>query len=124
MQTFLLSLGPLLELAIAVVLIRAYIRTRDVGFVWLGIAVLVWPIISRLLQHGEQNLIYGVRNHPVGWFPFTLVERGQMTRGYLLFLLGVPHQIIGAALMLVAVRYLGRTRGCAGNVPATPQASA
>jgi hypothetical protein len=36
-----------LYLAIAVILVRRYLRTRDIGFIWLGAAVLVWPIISR-----------------------------------------------------------------------------
>ena len=44
----------LLHLAIAVVLVRKYARTRDVGLVWPGVAVVVWPIVSRLLDLGSR----------------------------------------------------------------------
>jgi|HubBroStandDraft_6_1064221.scaffolds.fasta_scaffold275163_1 hypothetical protein len=46
----------------------------------------------------------------VGFYPFTLVESGRMTMGELVFLLGLVPRLIGAALMLVAVIYLGKTR--------------
>ena len=32
--------------AIVTVLVRKYLRTHDVGFVWLGVAVVVWPLLS------------------------------------------------------------------------------
>jgi hypothetical protein len=39
-------------LALALVLVRKYIRTRDVGFVWLGLAGVIWPLVSGLLVSG------------------------------------------------------------------------
>ena len=39
-----------LILAIIVVLTRKYLTTRDVGFIWLGIAVLAWPRVIDTLR--------------------------------------------------------------------------
>src|SRR5260370_18895100 len=36
-------------LALAIVLVRKYVRTRDIGFVWLGAAGVIWPLVSGLL---------------------------------------------------------------------------
>ena len=49
--------GLLLQLGIAVVVIQVYRRTRDIAFVWLGVAVVVWPMVSVLLQVGERSVI-------------------------------------------------------------------
>jgi hypothetical protein len=100
----------LLHLAIAVVLLRKYLRTRDAGFIWLGVAVVIWPLASPLLQLGERSLIDRVVHHQsVGVYPFSLVEHGQMTIGSLIFDLGVVQQLIGVGLLLVAVLYLSKT---------------
>jgi hypothetical protein len=37
------ALAVLMYTAVAVVLVRTYLRTRDVGFVRLGVAVIAWP---------------------------------------------------------------------------------
>jgi hypothetical protein len=104
-------LAILLHLAIAVVLVRKYLRTRDVGFVWLGVAVVVWPIVSRLLELGERTLIDRVVRHEwAGVYPFSLIERGQMTLGELVSSLALVQQLIGVCLLLVAVLYLSKTK--------------
>ena len=41
-----------LYLALAVALARKYQRTRDVGFVWLGVAVVLWPFLANLARWG------------------------------------------------------------------------
>jgi hypothetical protein len=51
-------------LAIATVLVRRYLRTRDVGFVWLGMAVIVWPLLSSLLGYGQRLFIQRVGSGP------------------------------------------------------------
>jgi len=108
----LVALALVLHLALALVLVRRFLRSRDVGFVWLGVAVGIWPLVSRLLDQGERVLIDRlVRGQLVGFYPFSLVEHGQMTLGGLIGLLNLWHQLIAVGLLLVAVLYLCKTKG-------------
>jgi len=100
----------LLHLAIAVVLVRKYLRTRDVGFVWLGGAVVIWPLASNMLSAGERVLVNRIARHEwVALYPFTLVERGQITLGGLMSSMVILQQLVGVCLLLIAVFYLSRT---------------
>lgn len=104
-------LALLLLVAIAIVLIGKYRRTRDIGFLWLGVAVVVWPLVSRMLDFGVRAVIGRLVNRqPVGFFPFSLVEHGHLTLGELVLYLGSLNQLVGVCLLLVAVLYLSRTR--------------
>ena len=98
-------------LAIVALLVRQYFRTRDLGLIWLAAAVVIWPLVSRMLQTGEKVFIDRlVRHQPVDLFPFSLVEKGQLTLGSLMLLLTYTQQLIGVALLLVAVLYLSRMK--------------
>ena len=109
--TVLAALAVVLHFVIAIVLVRKYIRTRDLGFVWLGVAVVIWPLVSLLLELGERSLIDGIAHHRVvGFYPFSLVEHGQMTIGGLVASLSLVQQLIGICLLLVAVLYLSKTK--------------
>src|SRR5260370_2555119 len=101
-----------LTLTIAMILVRQYLRTRNIGFVWLGAAVVIWPLISRLLALGERSLIDRIRfrHQLVGFYPFTLVENGQMTFGSLILSLDLIQQVIGVGRLLIAVLYLSKSR--------------
>jgi hypothetical protein len=55
--TILAVTALLLHLAIAVILVRKFIQTRGIGFIWLGAAVVAWPLLSKLLDAGERVLI-------------------------------------------------------------------
>src|ERR1700684_1027668 len=102
LATILFSLALLLHLAIAVVLIRKYLRTHDAGLIWLGIAVVVWPLLSRLLDLGSRGLINRITHHEsFGFYPFSLVASGQMTIGELVLYLGLFGQLVGVCLLLV-----------------------
>ena len=105
------ALNFLLNLAVIVPLIVGYRRTRNRGFLWLGAATTVWPLVSLLLMAGERALgdRLLVRRVPIGFWPFTLVERGQVDPGEILTSLGVMRAIIGAGLMLVAVLQLSKS---------------
>jgi hypothetical protein len=110
-MNILLASALALHIAIAAILVRQYLRTRDVGFVWLGVAVVLWPGISRLLEGGERVFIDRLMRHqPVGFYPFSLVASGQMTMGNLVMALAVLRQLIGVCLLLVAVLYLSRAK--------------
>ena len=117
--TVLAALAVVLHFVIAIILVRKYLRTRDVGFVWLGAAVVIWPLVSRLLELGERSLIDRIAHHRVvGFYPFSLVEHGQMTLGGLVSSLSLFQQLIGICLLLVAVLYLSKTK----NTPGLPAA--
>jgi hypothetical protein len=100
------------QLAIVVVLVRNYMRTRDAGFVWLGAAVVVWPFVSSLLDAGARFLIDDhARGQLTGFFPFSLVEHGQTTLGSLVMSFTYLKILIGAVFLLVAVVHLSKTKG-------------
>lgn len=105
-----------LHVVIAVVLGRKYLRSRDVGFVWLGAAVLIWPFVSNLLNQGERVLVSrSVNNQSVGLLsPIQAwIQRGDISVGHLLSALAMGQQLVGVVLLLIAVLYL-----CMTNVPA------
>ena len=108
---------PVLSVALYASVLAAiavgYIRTRNGGLIWLGIALFIWPLAWTLLTHtvirpGLEQVSTG---EPTGIFPFTLVERGQMTLGSLLVVMSYVQQIGRYALMLVAVLKLAASRG-------------
>lgn len=100
-----------LHLALAVAVIVKYMRTRDVGFIWLGIAVVIWPIVSRLLDRGVRMAIDGtIKGHPIGVFPFTSVDRGEISIGNLLMIISLAESVIPTALLLIAVFCLCKAR--------------
>ena len=88
-----------LYLAIATVLVRKYLSTHDVGFVWLGVAVVVWPRLSSLLGYGQRLFV-----HRFGSGPFYSI-------GELIVVLIYARQIIGLALLFTAVFYLSKSKG-------------
>lgn len=101
-----------LYVAIAAVLIRKYRRTRDAGFIWLGVALIVWPLLSGLISQVEGSFIDRlVRHQTVGYWPFTLVERGATTLGSLITGLAAGQRLISLILLLIAIAYLRRTNG-------------
>jgi hypothetical protein len=101
----------LLYLAIAVILVRKFIQTGDIGFIWLGGAVVIWPLLSKLLDSGERMLIDRTLNHQwTAFYPFTLVQRGEMSLGSLVASLALFQQLIGVCLLLIAVLYLSKTK--------------
>lgn len=103
------ALALISYLAIAVLLVRKYMHTREVGFIWLGVAAVIWPVASRLLDYSERALIdRAVRHQPISFYPFSLVEHGDITIGGLVGALATGQQLVAAVLLLVAVLYLYR----------------
>jgi hypothetical protein len=100
----------LLHVAIAIVLVRKYTQTRDVGFVWLGAAVVIWPLVSKLLDAGERVLIDRTLHHQWSFYPLTLIQQGEMSIGTLVASLALFKQLMGVCLLLIAVLYLSKTR--------------
>ena len=100
------ALTLILHIAIAIILFRKFLKTRDVGFIWLGVAVVIWPLVSRLLEHVFIDRL--ARHQLVGFYPFSL--HGQMSLGNLVASLALLQQLIGICLLLVAVLYLAKTK--------------
>jgi hypothetical protein len=89
-----------LYLALATELVRKYLRTRDIGFAWLGVAVVVWPQLSGLLTYGQGLLI-------------TRVAGGRFTIGELVIIATYARQVIGLVLLLAAVFFLSKAKPAA-----------
>jgi hypothetical protein len=74
---------------------------------FLGVAVVIWPLASKLLDRGERVLIDRlVKHQPIGFYPFSLVEHGHMTIGGLVAALATGQQLVGVILLFIAVLYL------------------
>jgi hypothetical protein len=98
------------NLAIAFILVRKFIRTRDAGFLWLGVATLIWPRISGLLESRELTSLRSIGSGQSVGFPFSLVGRGEISVGGLFTFLKLLQLFVGAALLLVAVMYLYKAK--------------
>ena len=96
-----------LYLAIVAALVQKYRVTRDQGFFWLGLPLVMVPLLSFPLRHWMDRLASGRR---VGFFPFTLVERGEMSIGSLVALLGSVQHLVSLALFLLAILMLYRSK--------------
>lgn len=109
--TMLSSLVVALQLALLVALVTKYLRTRDAGFVWLGVAVIVWPLASWLLNWGVRVQINSsLRGHRAGFFPFTLIQSGEVTPGEFSMSFTLLDRTISVALLLIAVLVLARRK--------------
>jgi hypothetical protein len=111
---FLPYLVPVLLILVAAVLAWKYFRTQDVGLLWLAVAVVVWPLVSRVIER-RALLHFGnsVQGHPVGFFEFLMPANGQVSLGTLVVAFTLVQQFIGASLLLIAVFYLYKARGSA-----------
>jgi hypothetical protein len=98
----------ILHFVIAVILVRRYLRTRDIGLIWLGIAVVAWPLISRLIDVGERVSIDRAMHHQFVIYPFNLISSGQITAGGVVVSVAVVQQLIAVCLLLIAVIYLNK----------------
>ena len=116
MPSVLFSIFVAAQLALAIALTRKYIRTRDAGFIWLGAAILLWPLVSNYAFRGFIGRL--ANRQPIGFYPFSLVEHGQLTVGELVSMIGSAEQIIGVVLFLVAIFYLSKTRPSAQSASA------
>jgi hypothetical protein len=87
--TILAASAFVLYFAIVIVALRGYLRTRNIGFVWLGTGVFIWALIFALVEH---------QRFPINSLNLTL-------------------QVIGASLFLVSVFALARARAKAAATP-------
>ena len=81
MQWILFTLVITLYLAMATLLVRKYLRTRDIGFGWLCAAIVGWPLLSPLIEWGQSIGVDRIRRGESSFFPFSLAQHGQLTLG-------------------------------------------
>ncbi len=99
-----------LYIVLAIVLVRKYLRTRDVGFIWLGVAGVVWPFLSYPLRLGERALVMRAVHHESVMYPVSEIGRDRTTDFTLGMSLNLLYYLFEVALLLVAAIYLARTK--------------
>ena len=118
MTGILVVITSVLYCAVAVLLGWKYRATRNAGFLWLGLPLVLLPLVALPLalwvETGVDRLALGQQ---VSVFPFTLVETGRLTMGALLTLLNLLEHLVWGILSLVAVLALRphRTKDVAGG---------
>ncbi|MGD9874860.1 MAG: hypothetical protein AB7T27_11430 [Kiritimatiellia bacterium] len=94
----------ILYFAVADLLIWKYRKTRDSGFLWLSLPLVLLPVvalpIALWVQAGVDRLALGEQ---INAFPFTLVEQGHLTLGGLLTLLNLLQHVVWGILSLIAI---------------------
>jgi hypothetical protein len=96
-----------LYLALAAILLRKYKSTGDKGFLWLGTAVVVWPLAANLLSAGAQDLLQrSLHGQLSGVFPFSLVQRKVMSAESLVECVVLVRRMVGLLLLMIASRVL------------------
>ncbi len=96
-------------IAIAWALVAKYRQRHDPGFLWFGGALVIWPLIRTFLVYGEKVMLERVANgQPTGVFPFSLVEQGEITLGYLSASFSTFHLFVPSVLILVGILNLYR----------------
>jgi len=88
--------------AIATILLRKFLHTRNIGFVLLGSATVIWPLVHLLVQHWESKIVVRMA---VSGFPEFFAG---ISIGSLLELLEALARLLGVVLLLAAVWYLYR----------------
>lgn len=92
------------QIATATVLFRTYHRTRSIGFLWLAIAAVVWPILFQSPQRIMRLLHL-----------FNLVESGTITLAALTVFVFYLKYLISASVLMAAITYLCKTRQMISN---------
>ena len=89
------------------VLATRYLETRQAGFLWLGAALVLWPIAIQLIDHFSQTARTRlVTGQPVTLFPFSLVAKGHMSLIMMNRWVSGAKQFVGLALAFVGVLVL------------------
>jgi hypothetical protein len=92
----------LLYLALAAILIRKFKATGDVGFVWLAVATVLWPILVNLI--GGQIMRYSTNVHPAKAAAAVSTSYGALhPPSLLLTSFDLAQKAVGVVLMIVAV---------------------
>jgi hypothetical protein len=95
--------------AVAGLLVWKLMRSHESAFAWLGVAVVVWPLISYFVNRATAAAYMNSSRHgSTSYFPYSLAAGGSMSWGLLDQIIVSSQQLIGGALLLLAVIYLCR----------------
>jgi hypothetical protein len=111
-MTILLGAADLvLYAAIAVILVLKYRGTKEAGFLWLVMPLVLIPALAlpvTLWRHAMTDR--WIAGKSVSLLPFTLVEQGRLTPGSLLTLLNFADHVAWGVFALAAVLVLVRRK--------------
>lgn len=90
-----------LILAAAVLLLK-YQRTKDAGLLWLVVAGVIWPVVSRVI---DRCIVHSINEH-AGVYQYLAANNGRMSLGTFVVTATLVDHFIGASLLLLAALYL------------------
>ncbi|MFC1672058.1 hypothetical protein ACFL01_02860 [Planctomycetota bacterium] len=101
-----------------VILLRCYRWSGNKGFLWLGVAVAVWPIVDIVLQnvltHYQQVVINGERP---GLFPYSIMATGSVTLGTFRMYHDLIKDVVGSSLVFLSVIMVWKGRAPSAKGP-------
>jgi len=99
-------MAAVLYILLAYLFVRKYLRTRNPGFIWLGIAFILWPIAELFLNAYVRHLVRGwINGHPANW-----ILSLNMTPGTLYAYSAVTQRIGLLVLLIFSVYYLSNRK--------------
>lgn len=95
-------------IALGVILIRRYVQTRNIGYVVLGLALPLWPLLSWAPSLFLRNQIDRVASGKEAVFPFSLLD-GRMTLGQIVATFSYGTRLVQISLVLLGFLLLSRS---------------
>jgi len=98
-----------LYIAVLCLLVLAYRRTRNTGFLWLVMALVLWPLVSHLTGALYQHFLSELRNDHRPWlYPYSRMsippcESGQIPPGVFRVRLEFFNLLLGQILLFVGL---------------------
>jgi len=105
------AINSALFVAVAVALVCKYRESRQSGFLWLVVSLVLFPLLSLPIAHWIKGAVDRLSaGEPNAVFPFSLVESGRMTLGSLLSFWNGASHIVWSGFVLVGILMLGDRR--------------
>ncbi len=102
--------GALL-IGVAAALIYRYVKSRQRGFLWLAIPLVLFPLLSAPIAYWTVASVNSLSTGQTGTsFPFSLVESGRMSLDTLTAMLDGLIRILKSVFLLVGILMLRRPR--------------
>ena len=93
-----------LFVVIAYALMYKYRQTRQLGFLWLAIPLVLLPFTGLMIANGIRTAVDALAAGQItGTFPFSLVESGQLTLGTLLSMLNVAEHLVWSSFTIAGI---------------------
>ena len=105
-ETLLSYTAAALHVMLLLILIFMLVRTRNVGFLWLGIALVLWPFACNFLGHLVGHAL--AADQPVAWFPAKILRTHQISVSTFFICMETTKEIVTGLLLFLAIFYFGR----------------